>query len=242
MNNSPLNNLATKNTSDFTVLNNGDAFISQTKVAVLCGVGQNSISQFITKTRDTLQLNDNSQLGHNSLELVIGHYAFDSQRTNEITLGNYRMLAKAGAKAYIYHEAGYIMEAKPKLPENYIEALGALIESEKAKEIEQRKVAALTTIVDNEFGYSSIIRAAQHLGIHEKSFNWRRLKAETLLLGMEVKNVPSPRFKYQLLYPIRAFENCYPQYDFMDLLPEKILNDVSNQIEQAADNHISGAA
>jgi len=106
-----MNNLATKNKNDFTVTENGDAFISQTAVAKLCGVGQNSISQYVEKTRDTLQTNSTSQLSHNSLELVIGHYAFDSQRTNDIARNNYRVLAKAGAKAYIYHESGYVMKA-----------------------------------------------------------------------------------------------------------------------------------
>ena len=79
-------NLATKNTTDFRVLNNGKAYISQTKVAVLCGVSQHAISQFVTKTHDTLIVNEFSQLDAKSLELVIGHYAFDSQRTNDVYL------------------------------------------------------------------------------------------------------------------------------------------------------------
>ena len=130
-------NLATKNTTDFRVLNNGKAYISQTKVAVLCGVSQHAISQFVTKTHDTLIVNEFSQLDAKSLELVIGHYAFDSQRTNDVARTNYRLLAQAGAKAYIYHEAGYVISAKPKesaLPQTYIAALKELIVKEEALE------------------------------------------------------------------------------------------------------------
>jgi len=117
-------------------------------------------------------------------------------------------------------------KSNPKLPVNYIEALTALIESEKGKEIEKRKVAALSTIVDNEFGYSSILRAAKHIGVHENNFNWRPLKNQTLAMGLEVKKVPSPRFEYQNLYPLRAFEFCYPEYDFTELTPQKIIDEV----------------
>ena len=42
------------------------------------------------------------------------------------------------------------------------------------------------------------------------------------LLGLELKKVPSVRFGYQNLYPLRAFRECYPQYDFDDLAPELV--------------------
>lgn len=85
----------------------GEAYVSQTKIAELCGVRQNTISQYISKTRDTLILNENSQLHENSVELVIAHYAFDSQRPTEQALKSYRTMAKAGIRAYIYSQAGY---------------------------------------------------------------------------------------------------------------------------------------
>ena len=80
----------------------------------------------------------------------------------------------------------------------------------------------LNTIIDNEFGYCSILRAAQHLGVSETVFNWRPLKKRTLEMGAEVKKVPSPRYAYQNLYPISAFEFCYPEYDFTGLQPEAV--------------------
>mgnify|MGYP000491651605 CR=1 FL=1 len=49
MNITPLKNLATKNATDFNVLSNGEAFISQTKVAGLSGIGQDATSKYIPK-------------------------------------------------------------------------------------------------------------------------------------------------------------------------------------------------
>jgi hypothetical protein len=84
--------------------------------------------------------------------------------------------------------------------------------------------ALLNTIIDNEFGYCSILRAAIHLGISEKAFKWQLLKKATLAAGLEIKRVPSPRYDYQNLYPIKIFEQVYPQYDFSGLQPEAVAN------------------
>jgi len=115
------------------------------------------------------------------------------------------------------------------LPISYIDALKELIIVEESRLIAVKTVEKLNTIIDNEFGYSSILRAARFLGVKETEFNWRPLKAETLLLGMEIKHLPSPRFEYQNLYPIRAFENCYSQYDFTELKPETILKNANEE-------------
>jgi phage regulator Rha-like protein len=110
----------------------------------------------------------------------------------------------------------------PKSPTTYIEALQALIESEIAKQKALDEVSKLNTIIDNEFGYSSILRAAVYAGVHESTFDWRVLKGFTLGIGMEVKRVPSPRYGYQNLYPIKAFQECYRDIDFDDLKPELV--------------------
>jgi len=66
-----------------------------------------------------------------------------------------------------------LKEKQSNLPTNYIEALQALIESEKAKQLAldnqakaELEVSKLTTIIDNEFGWSSILRAASYAGVH----------------------------------------------------------------------------
>ena len=115
-------------------------------------------------------------------------------------------------------------KAKAQTPTTYIEALKALVASEEAKAALEAQNATLNTLIDNEFGYCSILRAASYAGVHETEFSWRALKAMSAKLGMEVKKVPSPRYKYQNLYPIRAFELCYPNIDFDGLAPEKLDN------------------
>lgn len=79
---------------------------------------------------------------------------------------------------------------QPKLPGTYLEA---------GRKREGQAVSKLNTIIDNEFGYTSILRAAAYAGVHESYFNWRPLKRTTLGLNLKVKRVPSPRYKYQNL-------------------------------------------
>jgi len=107
-------------------------------------------------------------------------------------------------------------------PQTYIEALQALIESETRKSAALAEVVKLNALIDNEFGWCSILRAATFLGVHESTFKWQVLKRVTLGLGLEVKRVPSPRYAYQNLYPIRAFREAYPDIDFDDLTPELV--------------------
>jgi len=108
------------------------------------------------------------------------------------------------------------------LPQTYIEALQQLIIKEQERERLEIENKKLNTLIDNEFGYVSIIRAAAYLEVNEKVFNWSVLKTMTKGLGLEVKKVPSPRFAYMNLYPIKAFQMAYPDYDFSDLEPEHL--------------------
>ena len=119
---------------------------------------------------------------------------------------------------------------EPKLPQTYLDALKALVASEESKIALTQENAVLNDMLDNTFGYCSILRASQHLGVHEKTFNWRPLKDAAKQIGLDVKKVPSPRYEYQNLYPIKAFEQCYPQFDFSGIKPETL----SQQAKQLA--------
>jgi hypothetical protein len=105
---------------------------------------------------------------------------------------------------------------------NPAEAARAFADEFEAKQKALAEVAKLNTIIDNEFGYCSILRAAVYAGVHESLFDWRVLKRFTLGIKMEVKRVPSPRYGYQNLYPIKAFQECYSHIDFDDLTPELV--------------------
>lgn len=117
----------------FKIRAKADAFISQVKVAELCGVARSSLQDYIFRNSGTLELNEINQLSANSLEQAAAFYAFESRAKNSTALSSYRTLAKAGAKAYIYSQAGYVFSAEVQpvpqftLPTNYLEALKALL-------------------------------------------------------------------------------------------------------------------
>lgn len=100
----PMKNLATQNQTDFAVHANGDAFISQRKAAELCGVSQSAISQIcLSKNIDVKQ-----GVSSENLSLLITYYA---QKERIEAINTLCMLAEAGAKAYIYHQAGLTINA-----------------------------------------------------------------------------------------------------------------------------------
>ena len=70
-----MQNLAVKNNTDITIAENGDAFISQTKVAELCGVTRQAISKHVAAFGCQYILNEISQLDDKSAFLVVAHYA-----------------------------------------------------------------------------------------------------------------------------------------------------------------------
>ena len=107
-------NLATANKRDFTILRDGEAYISQLKLAALCGVSQGNISQAISRGSSYVigaNLNDNNQLDYNSAFNVILHHAMSGKSPAIATLG---LIGSGGMKAYIYHEAGYQFDARPR--------------------------------------------------------------------------------------------------------------------------------
>ena len=102
-----MKNLATKNVTDFTITESGEAFISQRKVADLCGVSRSSVVHYLNDDYDISQ-----GLTDKALSIVVQHYAIDSKAANDTARRTLASLAHAGAKAYIYHEAGYKINAE----------------------------------------------------------------------------------------------------------------------------------
>jgi len=106
-------NLATINKDDFTITETGEAFISQRKLSSILGMNKNAINDWIRRKADLrqLNLNENKQLSAKALEMAGGYFAFDVDNPTEQAKEFYRTIAKAGAKAFIYHEAGYELSA-----------------------------------------------------------------------------------------------------------------------------------
>jgi hypothetical protein len=103
-----MNNLAKTNQSIITITQNGDSFISQTKLAEMCGVSQQAISKHIRAQGCRYISNEFNQLDDKSAFMVVGHYA----AANTTALKSLIAIGAAGMKAYIYSLAGYQMEAK----------------------------------------------------------------------------------------------------------------------------------
>lgn len=99
---------------DFTIMDNGKAYISQRKLAEKCGITQPALSlAFSRKAKFVIgvNLNEINQIDADSVPIVIGHYA---QQGNKEAARFLTEIAKAGARAWVYHEAGYIFNAVEK--------------------------------------------------------------------------------------------------------------------------------
>lgn len=107
-----MSNLATRNLNeitkeidtDYIVKPSGEGFVSLRKCGELCGVAHNSIVHFFKDKADISQ-----GVSSENLQIVVQHYASKHRPSAIATLC---LFAKAGAKAFIYHQAGYTLEAK----------------------------------------------------------------------------------------------------------------------------------
>ena len=122
---------------------------------------------------------------------------------------------------------GYTLQ---RAPQTYIEALEAYVASEKARIAAEEQAALelqranelsdeveqLSEVVDELFGYSSILRIAKYNNVSEKGFSWRALKKAAISLNLDIKTVPCPRFETKKLYPHEAWEACYPDMKLPD--------------------------
>ena len=88
---------------------NGEAYISQRKAAELLGVSQQAIQQRCLSQKFDVKEGLSSEI----FSLLVTHYALDSRNTTDKAKELLRQITQAGAKAYLYHLAGYTMSAKP---------------------------------------------------------------------------------------------------------------------------------
>lgn len=100
------------------------------------------------------------------------------------------------------------------IPKTYIEALQALLDSEKEKLRLQESNNNLEVKLDLLLDWVSIIKVSEHNKVKENIFNWRILKSKSLELGYEIKRAKSPRYDYMNLYHINCFKSAYPQFNY----------------------------
>ena len=123
-------------TNEVTVnLATGEAFISQTKAAAELGIARSSLQKWLAK--EQVKYDVKQGLSSEILALAAGYYALDSAAATPEAKELLRKISQAGAKAWLYHEAGYVVSASPvkhvALPEDYVSALRALADKEEQR-------------------------------------------------------------------------------------------------------------
>lgn len=125
----------------------------------------------------------------------------------------------------------YQIDTIPQIPSNYKEALLALIAKEEEREKLEKEAellrlqnedlegenTRLAEIVDEVFDYSSILRIAIFNHVSEKLFDWRRLKAASRKINVEIKQAPCARYGTKNLYSHEAWRYCYPEMKLPEL-------------------------
>lgn len=180
------------------------------------------------------QVDGNSELAHKTLLAIIRDEFEEEIAGQEILLGSYLdknnqsrpmfNLTHSQAKQVLVRESkkvrkaviAYIEKLEKALPNfnNPAEAARAWALEYEAKQLAERKVENLTDAIGRSLERASIIRVAQSLGVHENTFDWRKLKKHSEMLGLEIRRVPSTRYQYQNTYHIDAFKSAYPQFDY----------------------------
>ena len=150
----------TQPTKEVTVnASTGEAYISQRKAAELLGIGQSTLSEFLTRSCVS---NTKQGVSSEAFELAITYYALDSKATTQEAKELLRMVSKAGTKAYLYHEAGYSVSASPvkpmALPIDYVNALRALADETEQKIMLLEENTEKRIITDEGDEYFSVKR------------------------------------------------------------------------------------
>ncbi|AGR48541.1 hypothetical protein A4L_14 [Anabaena phage A-4L] len=200
----------------------GEVFTSIRAAARMCNRNESVIRRFVTaafgglKTAEVL-----TTTGLKTAALMT-----EDQLLEVITEYKPTLLAKfarLGLRVALHQMAGYQVTTtaveKPAVPQTYKEALMAIIAAEEEKErlaLENTElmddVQRLSEVVDELFDYSSILRIAKFNGVNENVFEWRKLKAVSEALGIEIRKVPCPRYVTKNLYHHRVWLAVYPHY------------------------------
>lgn len=123
-------------TTEYHVETNGDAYISQRELERLLGLSPSTISKYLSRLHPNYMIGKG--LSPEMVETVCGYYAFDTRNPTEEAKAFAKVIMRAGAKDFIYHQAGYTLNATlttHTIPQTYSEAL--LLAGNLAQEKEQ---------------------------------------------------------------------------------------------------------
>ena len=145
-----MNQEITSNTSsDFTVNSaTGDAFISRAKAAEILGIPVSTLKDWILKNPAAYSFNENNQLDGKSLQkLAMSGVAKGYEKSAQFL----EMTAEAGVKAYLYHQAGYQINAvEPKQELTLTESLKAMVAVSEAMDAFKAKQALMQKEIDEK--------------------------------------------------------------------------------------------
>ena len=185
-------------TNDVTVnLVTGEAFISQTKAAAELGIARSSLQKWLT--REQIKYDVKQGLSSEILALAAGYFALDSQAATTEAKELLRKISQAGAKAYLYHEAGLSVGVTQQRPLTQLEAYEELVRMEKTR------LALLDTVGAQE-------KVIEHKNIKTDSsdthFTIKRIRA--LNQGMKI----DPKILVKVAKDLNSeIETVYDHYD-----------------------------
>lgn len=205
----------------------GEVFATIGVVAKAIGINETMVRLFVASQRWQLKT---AKIKTQSVRLLN-----EKQILEIIEKYNPKLLsvfARVGLRAYLHNLVGYqimFTALQTKCPETYVEALEALVKSQKEKELmaAQKKLIEeqnkkLSEAIDELFSYSSIVRIAKFNKCSKSNFKWQVLQAQSRNMGIEIEQVPCPTSGYKNLYHHDVWRCCYPRFEVPETMTLKI--------------------
>lgn len=104
-----MKNLATTNENEVTIVSGSEVYLSQRKLAEMCGVSQDTIYNFFLSRNIDVKQGVSSE----NAFLSVTYYAFESKAKNEVAKSTFKAVGSAGMTAFILTLGGYQLNAEP---------------------------------------------------------------------------------------------------------------------------------
>ena len=211
---------------DFTVnAVTGEAYISQRKAGELLGVAKTTLQNYLVS--DHPNFNRINGLTPEILQITTLHFALNAKTTTAEAKELLHKLSTAGAKAFIYHEAGYTIQAVPMQPKSPIElaqenvaqaqAMLELIVNQEKMKLElvmKQEIIDQKLIVTNEnpdYKTVSTVRKLDPDGVYDGN----ALTRKRIELGLPHSQLYAPEgYPTVNTYHVDVWNATYPHLEF----------------------------
>ena len=209
-------NLATQNQTDYTVYSDGSAYISQRKAAELIGVNANTLMSHISRAHS--ETATGLGLDPKTLQMATTYFAYDSSVKSEKARALCARMMEAGAKAFIYHEAGYKMAAAKPLSAIQLTLQIATNMAEQERRIlantaKIEEIEARQKLMDGSTGYKTVVSYCRDKGIGAPLYKAIAVgKACSALCrehSVDIGKVPDERWGEVNSYPIYVLDEYF---------------------------------